>query len=375
MTTKPIGLYVHIPFCKRKCDYCDFCSYPVSEAKWKDEYIKALCSEIDSYKGLGLSLDSIFFGGGTPSLLSPKELDDILCSVRKSFNVLPCSEITMEMNPGTLTKENLRGFASLGINRASIGVQSIHENELKILGRIHNARDFYKSYELVRECGIENINLDLMYGIPEQTLSSFDKTLEAVISLSPEHLSLYGLILEEGTPFYIKRDTLNIPDEDTECDMYGLAVEKLSLAGYSHYEISNYAKPGFECRHNLKYWHDEEYIGVGVAAYSYFDKSRFGNPADIDVYLSEDREKYIQSEAVDDKNSEAYEYAMLRLRLSEGFSLSDYRLKFGFDFITEERSELIDNYVKLGMIELSDDNIHLTDKGFYISNRILTDLL
>ncbi len=374
MTTKPIGLYLHVPFCVRKCNYCDFCSYPISNAEWKEKYIEALLSEIYSYAERNLQVDSVFFGGGTPSLLSLSEFDRIVSCIDKAFSLSRDTEFSMELNPGTLSNEKMRHFAEFGVNRVSIGLQSIHEKELKKLGRIHNFDEFAKAYEATLSAGIDNVNVDLMYGIPEQTINSFSETLEKILSLSPKHLSLYGLILEEGTPFFDMRDTLNLPSEDEECDMYYLAAEKLEKAGYSHYEISNYAKAGYECRHNLKYWRDQSYIGVGASAYSYFDGKRFGNSSVIDEYLSSNREKYMYEEIIS-KEEEAYEYAMLRLRLAEGFSLKEYESKFGKSFCSNERMKKISNYQKFGYINLSGDRLSLSDKGFYISNKILTELL
>jgi oxygen-independent coproporphyrinogen-3 oxidase len=213
-----------------------------------------------------------------------------------------------------------------------------------------------------------------MYGIPGQSVDSFSKTLDEILSLSPEHISLYGLILEEGTPFWSIKDELPIPSEDSECDMYYMAQDKLSAYGYSHYEISNYAKAGYECRHNLKYWRCDEYIGVGVSAYSCLGGYRFGNSSDINEYLSAEREKYKYREEIDE-SAAAYEFVMLALRLREGFSLTDYKNKFGRDFIDESRRSKIKELEELGYIRLISDRIGLTDKGFYISNRILTDLL
>lgn len=373
MTAKPIGLYVHIPLCKKKCNYCDFCSYGESDADWREEYIDAICREISSYSGRGIAIDTVFFGGGTPSLLSVSEFQRITDRIKESFVLSKNTEFTMEANPGAISREKLYEFVKLGVNRLSIGLQSVHKNELKILGRIHSFDDFKELYRYARECGVRNINVDLMYGIPEQTMDSFGETLDEIINLSPEHISLYGLILEEGTPFYKMKDRLPIPDEDTECDMYYLAAVRLREAGYNHYEISNYSRDGLECRHNLKYWRDNEYIGVGVSAYSYFEGRRFGNSRDISEYLSPDRAKYLKEETVDFEN-EAYEYVMLRLRLSEGFLLSDYRQRFNCDFL-KGREDTIQSLVKAGYLCLSNDRIALTESGFYVSNTILTELI
>ena len=371
MTTKPIGLYVHVPFCVRKCAYCDFCSYPESgvSVASREEYISALAEEIRGYKRAErIALDTVFFGGGTPSLLSHAEMRKIFSAIADTFDVLPNAEITLEANPGTLTEEKLRAYKSLGVNRISIGLQSIHENELKNLGRIHSCTEFFESFKMARASGFENISVDLMYGIPEQTLDSFGKTLDAVIALSPEHVSAYGLIIEEGTPFFNCRESLPLPTEDNECDMYELAVAKLRAAGYSHYEISNYAKTGRASRHNLHYWRREEYVGVGVAAHSFFDGKRYSNPASLDAYLSGDRRH------VDTETDASFERAMLAFRLAEGLSLSDYEKEFSHSFL-DGREDAIERFVALGFIKREGDRLALTDSGMYVSNAILAELL
>ncbi len=374
MTTDNIGLYIHIPFCIRKCKYCDFASFSNVNKNTRTRYIDRLCEELESYRGeKKAGVDTVFFGGGTPSLLEPDELSRILFSVRSAFDVSPEAEITMEMNPGTTTEKKVRAYASLGVNRASIGCQSFSENELKLLGRIHNSQDIYETVKAVRSAGITNVSLDLMYGIPEQTAASFEYTLRSALSLDVSHLSVYGLILEAGTPFFETQGSLPLPSEDEECDMYALASHILGEAGFSHYEISNYAKPGSECRHNLKYWRDKEYIGVGLAAYSYYGKKRYGNTARLDEYISDDYVKYrcIESITPDD---EAFEYVMMRLRLAEGFPLSEYRARFGCDFL-DGRTEATERYRSLGYLNIADGRISLTERGFYISNTILSDLL
>jgi oxygen-independent coproporphyrinogen-3 oxidase len=374
MITDNIGLYIHIPFCVRKCAYCDFASFSNVAPDVRSRYIERLCEEIEGYKrDKKIGVDTVFFGGGTPSLLSPDELSNILAQARCAFDISPDAEITMEMNPGTLTPESARAYAALGVNRASIGCQSFNENELKILGRIHDSKQVYDAVKIVRDAGITNISLDLMYGIPEQTAASFKNTLAQALSLDPAHLSVYGLILEEGTPFFDARKKLPLPTEDEECDMYALASKILSEHGFSHYEISNYARPGYECRHNLKYWRDEEYIGVGLAAYSYFGKKRFGNTSRLDEYISDSYVQYRYGEDIS-HSDEAFEYVMMRLRLSEGFSLSDYRARFGVDFACG-REEKIARYRALGYIDITADRLTLTERGFYISNTILSDLL
>ena len=372
MTTKPIGLYVHIPFCKRKCNYCDFCSFDRVDGGKREEYINALLSDIESYRGLGVSLNSVFFGGGTPSLLSPIEFERIFKKIEEVFEILPNSEITVEANPATLDLEKLLKYKSLGVNRISLGLQSIHENELKFLGRIHSYGDFLKTYELCRSVGFDNINVDLMYAYPTQTKESLSQTLDAVCSLSPEHISLYSLILEEGTPLYDKRESLIFPSEDTEGEMYALITDKLSQNGYLHYEISNYAKAGRESRHNLKYWRDEEYIGVGIASYSYFHGERYGKTDDMSAYISSPSES-LYKEKIDTK-AEKEEFIMLALRLSEGISLTEYKRRFDEDFLLG-RQDRLSNYERLGLVRITSDRVCLTERGFYVSNTIISSLM
>ena len=373
MTTKPIGLYVHIPFCVRKCNYCDFCSFPIESISFRDKYISALCREIEGYRGRNISLNSIFFGGGTPSLLTADEMSRIVSVIQKSFLILEDTEFTLEANPGTIDEEKLSEFVSLGINRLSLGLQSIHENEMKILGRIHSFDDFEKVYHSARSLGISNINVDLMYGIPEQTMESFEATVKKIIELSPEHISLYGLIFEEGTPFYNKKNSLSLPGEDSECDMYYLAARLLRENRYRHYEISNYAKEGRASRHNMKYWRCDEYIGVGLSAYSYFDGRRYGNTDMVTEYLSDSYRGFAYEENVDN-SSLAYEFVMLGLRTADGISLKEYKEKFGYDFL-ENRENLIKKLVDDGYAILKEGRLFLSEKGFYVSNYILTELI
>ena len=373
METKPIGLYVHIPFCLRKCNYCDFCS--VSAGKEKIErYIENLICEIKSYSSSPkIKIDSIFFGGGTPSILPEHLFEKIALAIYSSFDVCSDTEFSVEVNPATVTGEKLDTFVRLGVNRLSIGLQSIHENEMKMLGRIHNYDDFEKTFYLARAAGIANINVDLMYGIPEQTEKSLSETLDAIVLLSPEHVSAYGLIIEEGTPFFEKRDELNLPDEDTEYNMYLLADKMLSENGYRHYEISNYAKDGHGCRHNLKYWHDAEYIGVGIAAHSYFCGKRFYNTSSFDEYFDSFGINYRREEN-ENVGVDKFEYAMLGLRLSEGISLTEYKSLFGEEF-AKDKKDLLSSYISDGFMQRSGDRLFFTAKGFYVSNAIMAELL
>ena len=371
MTTK--GLYIHIPFCKRKCAYCDFCSSADFDGELTERYIRAVLAEAAEYgRDEKIPIDTLYLGGGTPSLLSLSQLEMLLAGLDKYFDILPDAERTIEVNPGTMTESKARGYKALGFNRVSVGLQSVHENELKKLGRIHTFGDFLHSYAILRHAGFDNISIDLMYGIPEQTRDSFSSTLDTVLSLFPEHISVYGLIVEEGTPFFEQRDMLPLPDEDAECDMYYLAHGKLTSHGYSHYEISNYAQDGHKSRHNLKYWRAEEYIGLGLSAYSYFEGRRYGNGRDMSSYL--DGCYMSEDDGAVDNEQAAYEYTMMHLRLSEGIFLSDYEHRFGQKF-TDGREQKIEEYIRLGLMDISDGRLFLTHRGFYVSNHILVNIL
>ena len=373
MKADALSLYVHIPFCIRKCNYCDFCSFSDIKEEDRRAYVDALLREISEYKSEPkLLLNTVFFGGGTPSLLTEHELCKITEKIREVFDLSPGCEFTLESNPKTVTREKLITYKRCGVNRLSIGLQSIHENELKMLGRIHSFNDFLESYKLAREVGINNINVDIMYSIPGQTPKSFCETVEAVLALSPEHISAYSLILEEGTPLYLQRDKLSFPSLDDECLMYEELCKRMSSAGYEHYEISNYAKPGFMCRHNLVYWHAEEYIGVGLAAHSYFDGARFSNTEDLSEYLAENYKEYRTRENIDEAVKEE-EHIMLALRLREGINLSKYRELFGKDFL-EGKAALVKRLVEAGLATLTNTHFALTEKGFYVSNEIICNL-
>ena len=372
MTTKKRGLYVHIPICVKKCAYCDFTSFEECGFKNRGLYFDKLLSEINSYKGDRIPIDTVFFGGGTPSLMMSEEIRSVMSSVKENFDLSVDSEISIEVNPKTLTRDSALLYKSLGINRVSLGVQSIHENELKKLGRIHSREDFLESYAILREVGFDNISFDLMYGIPDQTMESFEETLSLLISRSPEHISVYGLILEEGTPLFEKRNNLDFPSEDDEADMYYLASRMLSAAGYLHYEISNYSKPTKECRHNLKYWRAEEYVGVGLAAHSYYKSRRYFNSSVLSEYLSVQPD--ICSLPPISKADAAYERVMLALRLSEGLSLSEYKSDFSEDFLLGREDEIL-RLCAAGYAEVKDGRLRLTESGFYISNAIISALI
>lgn len=374
MATDKLGLYVHIPYCIRKCNYCDFCSLPLGGGAVPESYVARLIDELRAYSDVKKPpLTTVYFGGGTPSLLEPHVMERILLAIRESFDIADTAEITLEANPGTLTEEKAFAYKRLGFNRVSLGLQSIHQKEMKKLGRIHDFDDFLKSYDSLRRAGFDNINIDLMYGIPHQTKESFLETLDTVISLSPEHISCYGLMIEDGTPFFSEADSLDVPDTDCECDMYELAARRLAEGGYSHYEISNYAKAGFESRHNLIYWSYDEYIGVGAAAHSFFDGVRRSNTEDVGKYIASVGISP-KEEHSPDRDDMAYEYAMLKLRLKCGFSLTEYEERFGVSFL-DGREEPLRKMRESGLLKLEDGRIFLTERGFYVSNGILVEIL
>lgn len=367
----PLGLYIHFPFCLCKCRYCDFCSIAGSTEALREAYVNRLCEEIESYRdGARLCADTVFFGGGTPSLLTGEQMGRILYTLRSVFDILPDAEITAEANPATLTDEKLAAYHATGINRISLGLQSIHENEQKILGRIHTSEDFYESMRMVRAHGFENVNVDIMYGIPGQTVESFFRTVDAVLAEKPTHISAYSLILEEGTPLYEARGELSFPDEDTELLMHEGLCERLRASGFSRYEISNFCLNGYTCRHNMKYWTMQPYIGFGAAAHSYFGPTRRANTSDLEAYIKGAAPEVLSVSPVD----EAYEYAMLGLRTAMGISLADYKRRFGVSF-TQGREQTLLKLAAMGYLVWDAERVFFTDRGLYVSNSLLTEIL
>ena len=371
---KKLGLYLHIPFCVRKCRYCDFCSFPGMGTDVMDLYTRRLAEEVirASRKCRGYTVDTVYFGGGTPTLLPFPLFFRVMETVYRCFRVENDAEITMECNPATANGEYLMGIRREGVNRLSIGLQSADDRELAALGRIHTFGDFLTTYDAARRAGFDNISADLMFGIPEQTRESFRDTLRRVTALYPEHLSVYGLILEEGTPFYRIRDTLALPDEDTESDMYRDAVAFLHERGYDRYEISNFARRGRQSRHNYRYWDCREYLGFGVAAHSYFGGERVSRSRDFDGYLA-GRDITDERVTVTEKDARD-EYVMLRLRLAGGVDETQYRARFGEDFRAHYGVRL-EPYIREGFVSADGGRYRFTDSGFYVSNAILSSVL
>ena len=363
---KEIGVYIHIPFCKRKCLYCDFVSFANKQELQKD-YIQALKKEIQNWKNDAYKIKTIYIGGGTPSYIDSNYISEIINLVGNA------PSITIELNPGTVTKEKLLVYKNAGINRLSIGLQSTNDTLLKQIGRIHNYNQFLETYNLARELGFNNINVDLMTGLPNQSIKDIKQSLEDICRLNPEHISVYSLIVEESTPIQklIDNGELELPDEETERQMYWYVKDYLELNGYKHYEISNFAKPGFESEHNLDCWNQKEYIGFGAGAYSYLNKKRFGNISNLEEYIQNCNnnifEKNVILEEVQDKNQQMNEYMILGLRKIDGISIQKFEEKFNENPIILFRKELQKLY-KEKLVLIDGDVIKLSNKGLDLAN-------
>ncbi len=367
--SKPRSLYLHIPFCLSKCRYCDFASAP-TDGETRAAYLAALRREILALpKG---ELDTLYFGGGTPSILSERELASLTEAVARRFCLANDPEISLETNPKTATRDKLRAYRDLGVSRLSIGMQSMIPRELRALGRAHSREDFLRTYEDARAVGFRSVSVDLMYGIPEQTPASLSETLDALLALSPDHVSAYGLILEEGTPLYAARESLALPSEDAELEMYGVVTSRLREAGFCHYEVSNYAKPGHECRHNLVYWRQMPYFAAGLAASSFVDGVRRTNTRDLRAYLRDPLSAVAESVEVEGADAE-FEYIMLALRLSEGIDEAAFSARFGCSFREKYASQLAP-YIRAGYLVTESGRTALTEDGLYISSALLTEL-
>lgn len=401
---RELELYIHIPFCMKKCAYCDFLSGPAPR-ETIDRYVTALVAEIRQYQKLAENyrVTTIFFGGGTPSILSGGQMKEIFDALRDVFEIQADAEITMEANPGTVTKENLQAYRACGINRISFGLQSVDDKELKLLGRVHTMRQFEESYDLARKAGFQNINVDLISAIPGQTVASWEHTLDTVIRMNPEHISAYSLIIEEGTPFYeiygenakeeqdsrcekcladdgkqmdIGKNFPKLPDEEAERCMYELTAEKLEAAGYLQYEVSNYAKPGYACRHNKGYWQRVEYLGIGTGAASLIENERYQHISDTDLYIrangkldqiEEEKEKL-------DWNAQVEETMFLGLRMKEGVNKQNFRERYHRE-IQEVYGEVLEKLKEEGLLREEEERICLTKRGNDLSNYVLAQFL
>ena len=390
MKTKNIGLYIHIPFCKRKCKYCDFVSYSNIDNRIQ-KYIFYLKKEIEdigisnsnAYK-MGedslINIKTIYIGGGTPSYIDSKYIKEILEKVRENYKVSEDVEITLEMNPGTIDESKLQDYKEAGINRISIGLQSTNNETLKRIGRIHTYEEFLEAFLLARKVGFKNINVDLMLALPKQTIGELEEGLEKVIELNPEHISIYSLILEENTALYneVNDGKYIMPSDEEERKMYWKTKRKLEKAGYIHYEISNFAKKGFESKHNLACWNQEEYIGVGAAAHSYANNVRYSNIDDIEKYINnfeigKDIDNLIFHEK-QNHESKIKEYMILGLRKIEGIDIDKFKNKFFGNPLYIFRKEL-DKLIKEDLVEIDGNYIKLTSKGLDLANIVWEEFI
>jgi len=367
------GLYLHIPFCSSRCSYCDFAT-GLYQGELAERYVRALVAEIRSSRRVGDSVDTIYFGGGTPSLLAPSQLELILATVHDCFMIDSQSEVTLEINPGSVGEGKLRAFRSLGINRASFGAQTFDDAELAKLGRSHTSADTLRTFADLRSVGFENVSFDLIAGLPGQTLSGWQRNITQALELGPEHLSFYLLEVHSGTPLaeHIRRGIQPEPDDDLAGVMYQWMLEQAAYAGYEHYEISNLCRPGFHSRHNVKYWTAEAYYGFGCSAHSYDGAAcRWSNHRDVLKYVSviESGESPVVNEQQLSQTDLRAEALFLGMRLMQGVDLLRYRESFGVDLRDEHAADL-DRFCKAGLVELDGDLIRLTRTGALLSNEV-----
>ncbi|HEX8395909.1 MAG TPA: radical SAM family heme chaperone HemW [Pyrinomonadaceae bacterium] len=369
------GVYLHIPFCRSRCSYCDF-AVSIYQSDLAEKYVEALCREISKSKiqNPKSKIETIYFGGGTPSLLTPKQTEKILRAVSDRFSIQSNAEITMEMNPGTLTPQIARDFRSLGINRASYGAQTFDDDELKRLGRRHTAEDVRKTIDLLRDADFSNVSFDLIAGLPGQSLKDWQRNLNEALKLKPEHLSLYLLEIHEGTPLakHIGEGKQPVPDEDLAGEMYLFLLEKIAESNYEQYEISNFCLPGFESRHNSKYWTFEPVYGFGCSAHSFDgEHRRWANARDTNAYIEliEKTSAAIVEETILDEKERRAEFAFLGLRLMRGVCLTDFERKFGVALLDEYGAALEESF-EAGLIEIEENRLRLTGEGALFSNTV-----
>ncbi len=367
------GIYIHIPYCIKKCNYCDFCSFP-NMISHQGAYSDALKKEASSYRDDAVFADTIYFGGGTPSLLDVKSIESIMKTVKSCFNIAPNAEITIESNPATITMDKAKELRNLGINRISLGAQSFIDAELETLGRAHCAHDIEKSFRILRQAGFSNISLDLMYAFPNQTMETLSESIKKITALHPEHISCYGLKIEEGTPFekMLSKGQITEKSDDEYADMYNMILNELKKNGYSQYELSNFSLSGFESKHNLKYWIGKEYIGLGASASSLYKNIRFTNTYDYQKYI----ETFEKSEAQRlSKEEQMSEFMFLSLRLTSiGASKAEFEKRFGIP-IDKAFSDAINKHITNGMLKDCGDRYVLAERAYYVSNSILCDFV
>lgn len=390
MNQKEIGIYIHVPFCKRKCTYCDFLSFPDKIDK-SNMYFDVLNKELDGYDLNEYNVTTVYIGGGTPSFVDSKYICSILEKIKSKINNMEFKniEITIEVNPGSVTEEKLRMYKKAGVNRISIGLQSTNDVLLKQIGRIHTYKDFLNTYMLSKKVGFQNINVDLMIGLPNQTINDLKKALEEICKLNPNHVSVYSLIVEEGTRIekQIESGELKLPDEQLERQMYWHVKNKLELNGYNHYEISNFAKKGYESKHNLNCWEQKEYIGLGVASHSYLNNRRYSNTSNFEEYISTivqeniwiDEGQLIKKgiriiEEVQSLEDKKNEYMLLGFRKLEGIDIAKFKEKFVDNPIFLFKDKL-NKLVDEGLVEIDLNNIRLTSKGIDFANLVFEEFV
>lgn len=377
---KKLGLYIHIPFCIKKCLYCDFYSVPGGEYV-PEEYLSALMKHLDEYKlqTSQYAVDTVFLGGGTPSLLDEKQISALFSRIYHDFNVTRQAEVTIEANPGTLDKKKLKALKKAGVNRLSLGAQSFCPSDLSVCGRIHTVNDNIKAFTDAREAGFDNISLDIMYGLPGQSMAEVVQSLGTAFKLGAEHISFYGLKIEEGTPFHNMRDSLVLPNEDSESEMYFVSRELMLQNGYYQYEISNFSKKNRFCRHNVKYWNGDEYLGIGPAAHSYFAGKRFSFKKDLRLYIDSFSDTDCGDTIIDEmidipQSARVAEYVMLRLRLTDGIDCEKFHKLFGRDFDKLYYDKLLP-YINSGHILRTEKGYAFSPEGMYVSNYILSRII
>lgn len=383
MKKEELGIYIHIPFCMQKCLYCDFVSY-INKSECVKEYINCMIKEIQSYDLKKYNITTIYIGGGTPSFIESDYIKEIINVIQNKLEKNDTRwediEITIEANPGTVTLEKLNDYKTAGINRISLGLQATQDRLLKQIGRIHNYKDFLEAYELLKRVGFNNINVDLMIGLPNQSIKDLKESLEKIIKLNPNHISVYSLIIEEGTPIskLLDEEKIKLPDEEIERQMYWYVKNKLELNGYNHYEISNFSKKGKESKHNLNCWKQKQYIGIGAAAHSYFKDIRYSNTNNIEEYIKNIKENNIEKnrkieekQTIEDKKNE---FMMLGFRMIEGVNIADFKAKFVDNPLYVYR-EKIKKLTDEGLIEVDLNNIKLTNKGLDLANVVFEEFI
>ena len=372
-----IGIYVHIPFCKKKCDYCDFISY-CDKGMLISDYIESVIKEIES-QNIQSKITTVYIGGGTPSYIDSKYIIKILEKIKEK-NISEDAEITIEVNPGTVTEKKLKDYINCGINRLSIGLQSTKDEILKEIGRIHEYADFLNTYNMAKKIGFNNMNVDLMIGLPNQKIIDIKESLEKILELNPNHISVYSLILEEGTSLFKKVEdgVLKIPDEELERNMYWYVKNTLELNGYKHYEISNFAKEGYESKHNLNCWNQKEYIGIGCAAHSYKNITRYSNTENIEEYINNIHKKCFEKNKiiheVQTEEDARKEFMLLGLRKIDGVKINEFKNKFGDNPIYLYRNQL-NKLSKENLIILDNDNIRLSNRGIDLANLVWEEFI